>query len=82
MESLLEGFKKHLKETPKEVLEQEFFEIDCRMEGIDHTLPNAKELLKRKRRIDKWKYKARNRNVMKLVQVGKRSFIQQMLLGP
>ena len=57
MESLLEGLKKHLEETPREVLEQEFFEIDCKMEGIDHTLPNAKELLKRKRRIDKWKYK-------------------------
>lgn len=57
MERLLEGLEKHLKETPKEVLEQEFFEIDCRMEGIDHTLPNAKKLLERKRRIDKWKYK-------------------------
>lgn len=57
MERLLEELEKHLKETPKEVLEQEFFEIDCKMEGIDHTLPNAKELLKRKKRINKLKYK-------------------------
>lgn len=57
MEQLLENLKKHLKETPREVLEQEFFEIDCKMEGIDHTLPNARKLLKRKKRINKLKYK-------------------------
>lgn len=57
MEQLLENLEKHLKETPREVLEQEFFEIDCKMEGIDHTLPNARKLLKRKRRINKLKYK-------------------------
>ena len=57
MEQLLESLKKHLNETPREVLEQEFFEIDCKMEGIDHTLPNARKLLKRKKCINKWKYK-------------------------
>lgn len=39
--------KKYLDETPKEVQEQHFFEIQCRMAGIDHTKPDAKRKLKR-----------------------------------
>ena len=53
---LLEQLEKHFNETPKEVLEQEFFEIECKTRGIDHTLPNAKQILKRQNRINKLKH--------------------------
>lgn len=56
MDKVLEQLKKRLEETPKEILEKEFFEIDCKIEGIDHNLPNAKKLLKKKQCRNRWKY--------------------------
>ena len=46
MDKVLEQLKKRLDETPKEILEKECFEINCKIEGVDHNLPNAKKLLK------------------------------------
>jgi hypothetical protein len=57
MEQLLESLKKHLNETPREVLEQEFFEIDCKMEGIDPKAPDARKQLKKLHLKNKLKYK-------------------------
>lgn len=54
---MIEELKKYLDETPKDVLDQEFFRATCEVEGIDPTLPNAKKLLKKKQRRDMWKYK-------------------------
>jgi hypothetical protein len=54
---LLEQLKKHLEETPKEVLEQEFFEIDCETNGIDPKAPDARKQLKKLHRRNKLKYK-------------------------
>ena len=56
MDKVLEQLKKRLDETPKEILEKEFFEIDCKIEGVDHNLPNAKKLLKKKQCRNRWKY--------------------------
>lgn len=57
MTDLLEQLKKHLEETPKEVLEQEFFEIDCETNGIDPKAPDARKQLKKLHRRNKLKYK-------------------------
>ena len=57
MSDLLEQLKKHFEETPKEVLEQEFFEIDCETNGIDPKAPDARKQLKKLHRTNKWKYK-------------------------
>lgn len=54
---MLEELNKYLNETPKDVLDQDFFRAACEVEGIDPTLPNAKKLLKKKQRRDMWKYK-------------------------
>lgn len=54
---MLEELKKYLDETPKDVLDQEFFQVSCEVYGIDPTLPNAKKLLKKKQRRNMWKYK-------------------------
>ena len=54
---MIEELKKYLDETPKDVLEQDFFRASCEVEGIDPTLPNAKKLLKKKQRRNMWKYK-------------------------
>lgn len=54
---MVEELKKYLDETPKDVLDQDFFQATCEVEGIDPTLPNAKKLLKKKQRRNKWKYK-------------------------
>lgn len=54
---MLEELQKYLDETPKDVLEQDFFQATCEVEGIDPTLPNAKKLLKKKQRRNMWKYK-------------------------
>jgi hypothetical protein len=56
MDKVFEQLKKHLEETPKEILEKECFEINCNIEGIDHNLPNAKKLLKKKQCRNRWKY--------------------------
>ena len=56
MDKVFEQLKKHLEETPKEILEKECFEINCKIEGIDHNLPNAKKLLKKKQCRNRWKY--------------------------
>ena len=54
---ILEQLKKHFEETPKEVLEQEFFEIDCETNGIDPKAPDARKQLKKLHRRNKLKYK-------------------------
>ena len=56
-DKMLKELQKHLDETPKDVLEQEFFQATCEVEGIDPTLPNAKKLLKKMQRKNMWKYK-------------------------
>lgn len=56
-DKMIEEWKKYLNETPKDVLDQDFFRATCEVEGIDPTLPNAKKLLKKKQRRDMWKYK-------------------------
>lgn len=54
---MLKELQKYLDETPKDVLDQDFFRASCEVEGIDPTLPNAKKLLKKKQRRNMWKYK-------------------------
>lgn len=55
MGEMLEQLEKYFEETPQEVQDQHFHEIMCDIYGIDHTLPNAKKLLKRKQRRYKWR---------------------------
>ena len=57
MSNLLEQLKKHFEETPKEVLEQEFFKIDCETNGIDPKAPDALKQLKKLHRRNKLNYK-------------------------
>ena len=45
MGELLEQLKSHLENTPKEQLEREIFEIQCKMYDINSNLPNAKRKL-------------------------------------
>ena len=54
---MLESLKKYLDETPKDVLDQVYFQAACEVEGIDPTLPNAKKLLKKMQRRHMWKHK-------------------------
>jgi hypothetical protein len=54
MGPLSEQLKKYLEETPKEQLENDFFKLQCRMHYIDATHPNAKRLLKKAMRKEKW----------------------------
>lgn len=56
-DKMLKELQKHLDEIPKDVLEQEFFQATCEVEGIDPTLPNAKKLLKKMQRRNMWKHK-------------------------
>lgn len=49
--------KNYFETTSKEQQEKDFFEICCKIEGIDANLPNAKKLLKRKQRRDKFRYR-------------------------
>lgn len=44
--SLAEQLEEHFKNTPPEVLEQEWFEISCESNGIDPKDPKAKQKLK------------------------------------
>lgn len=49
--------KNYLETTSKEQQEKDFFEICCKIEGIDLNLPNARKLLKRKQMKDKFLYR-------------------------
>lgn len=51
---MLKELQKYFDETPKDVLDQNFFQAECEVEGIDPTLPNAKKLLKKKQRRNMW----------------------------
>lgn len=53
---MLEELQKYLDETPKDVLDQVYFQATCEVEGIDPTLPNAKKLLKKMQRRNMWKH--------------------------
>lgn len=57
MGELSNQLKNYLETTSKEQQEKDFFEICCKIEGIDPSLSNAKKLLKRKQRKDKFLYK-------------------------
>ena len=50
----LDELKKHLEETPEEVLKQEMFELECELEGIDPKAPNARKQLAKKYRGYNW----------------------------
>ena len=57
MGELSNQLKNYFETTSKEQQEKDFFEICCKIEGIDSTLPNAKKLLKRKQMKDKFLYR-------------------------
>lgn len=46
MGELSKQLKAYLDGTPKEQIEKDFFEITCRLNGIDPTSPNAKRKIK------------------------------------
>ena len=56
MGELANQLKKYLEETPKEIQEQHFFEIACKIQNIDPSLPNAKRLLWWKQFKEKFLY--------------------------
>lgn len=66
---MIEELKKYLDETPKDVLDQDYFQTTCEIEGIDPTLPNAKKLLKKKQRRNMWKYKIRPKIINTVVLI-------------
>lgn len=56
MGELSNQLKKYLEETPKEIQEQHFFEIACKIQNIDPSSPNAKRLLWWKQFKEKFLY--------------------------
>lgn len=62
--------KNYFETTSEEQQEKDFFEICCKIEGIDSTLPNAKKLLKRKQRKDKFLYKTLPKIIIILLGLG------------
>lgn len=57
MGELSNQLKTYWETTSEEQQEKDFFEICCKIEGIDANLPNAKKLLKRKQMKDKFRYR-------------------------